>query len=75
MYPPKFKLCNDNDKDTPCLQLESQFLCQFVVIRRALHVNSFVDATTLTEPIIDLTDELSKIDCTLDDVKNMHKVF
>lgn len=39
-YPDKFKLFNEYDVNSKYIELDSSFLSQFVVIRRALYMNS-----------------------------------
>lgn len=58
------------------LELDSQFLSQFVAIRRAFHLKKNDKGIEDNfHSYIDLEECLTEIDCSLEDVLNVYRIF
>lgn len=73
-YPTRIKISGGKGNSRKILELDSHFLTQFMIIRRALYLQN-MSIRESTEKIIDLDELLNKLGCSLDDMLLTYNIY
>lgn len=74
-YPQKIKLCYGERDQRTFVEIDSKFVCQFVLIRRAFSLKRCENQKDNYHSVIDLTSELDNLKCKMQDIVNTYKIY